>query len=161
MLLLTLLACGTSGPCDGRFADDAATVTGLPAKYRGEASAQLLADDCALPAPVEDTLRSFASAPPDYRPILDAQLAAEDIETWTAACPGGAAVLAEVARTGDGSALWEGCELERLGWFTRTEVETMRLVVTPIVAAHLLQTQGAPELEARWTVRMLAGLSPQ
>ena len=66
-----------------------------------------------------------------------------------------------MARTGDRSALWGACELERLGWFTRPEVETMRLVVTPIVAAHLLQTQGAPEMEARWAVRMLAGLSPQ
>lgn len=156
-----LAGCGATGPCGGDFADNAVSVTGLPAKYRSEASAQVLAESCVLPEPVVEALRGFPAAPPDYRPMLDLQLAADDVASWSAACPAGPAALVEVSTTGDRFSLWEACELERLGVFTRPELATMDLVVAPIVTAHLLQEAGAPPMETRWLVRMLAGLAPQ
>lgn len=159
MILLLAVAC-SSGPCrDGDLKKVSEALGVVDAHYRQPLAAQGLVEACDLPAPVAEGLTGIARGMPGMGAMLDAKVAADAPDLWSAACPGGPGALADSMRAGgpDGRrALYAACALDRHGWGADAFAKASGPVVLPIVLAHLMADE-AP-FHRDLAITALAGL---
>ena len=155
MWLVSLAAC-SSGPCS----DLGAVATGIgqvEARLRIQLAAVGVAEECALPDPVEEKLRMVGNLAPNQIGVADLAVAAELPELWTAACPAGTGVLAEAMKLSPADRrkrVYEACGLQGKG-ISEAYVTGNGLLVLPVLVHHLLAEENA--FERSMVVDALAG----
>jgi len=129
----------------------------IPAEYRSQLAARALVEleGERLPAALLRVFAELSSAPPGMGDLVLLAPFAADEETlriWLRACPDGAAILADAAREGGAAAVYERCELDRLGLLADTElggVSVGELVATHSVWAYLVDHDSETDIERR------------
>lgn len=137
----------------------------IPAEYRQEVAAAALVEleVGRIPLKLREGFKAISMAPAEMADLLLVEPFANDpesLEAWLLACPDGAAVIAEAAEQGGGArAVYERCELGRLGLLGDSElggVSLGRLVATHAVWAHLVDHDSEADIERR-LLRLILG----
>lgn len=154
------MAC-SSNPCGEAYDAAAAAAVASDADRRPTLIARALVDHCELPTYVEAALRERVTAPPAAAASIGARLATDRPDVWSAACPrGGSRAIVALGRTQNKGALFDSCDVQRLGVVAREEMAAVELPIFTIITAHYLRTAGLPSRETRTATRLLAGLAP-
>lgn len=139
-----------------------AAVRDVPSDVQAYTAAAGLAQVCDAPAGLLNGAAKLPLAAPDLQPSADLRVAFDEPTAWMAVCAAGLEPLSELTALATDARrdhLWNRCELERLGWFSRAQWNQAEgWVVVPLLAGRALADAGIPHDQVEFLVRTLAGL---
>jgi hypothetical protein len=162
-MLSVAFAADPVAACDRKLLADALLAPPQKAEDVLHWAAATLTSSCTLPRGVGVALPQLAPLKPDQRRQVDLQTASDEPRLLAWACPAGPGVAVDVSfaktQAAARSLVFKQCDLGRYGWFTEPEFAGAQGgLVSTVLVAHVLRTDGVDDASARALTRAVLGL---